>query len=81
MKRIVPVALLLAGCSGSGLTTSKGPNGETIVGNDISVQVTGAADSSTAFKLAQRYCRGNEREARFVAQNGATAAFDCVKGS
>jgi hypothetical protein len=81
MKRTVLIALLLAGCSGSGLTTSKGPNGETIVGNDVSVQVTGAADSSTAFTLAQRYCRGYERQARFVSQNGNTAAFDCVKGS
>jgi hypothetical protein len=81
MKRIVLVALLLAGCSGSGLTTSKGPNGEAIVGNDVSVQVTGAADPSTAFSLAQRYCRGNERQARFVSQNGNTAAFDCMKAS
>ena len=81
MKRFVLVALLLAGCSGSGLTTSKGPNGEAIVGNDVSVQVTGAADPATALTLAQRYCRGNDRQARFVAQNGNTAAFDCLKGS
>jgi hypothetical protein len=81
MKRTVLVAVLLAGCSGSNLSTSHGPNGETIVGNDISVQVTGAADSTTAFSLAEKYCRRNERSARFVAQNGGTAAFDCVKTS
>ena len=80
MKRIALIAFLLAGCSGSGLATSKGPNGESIVGNDVSVQVTGASDSSAALTLAQRYCRGNDRLARFVAQNGNTAAFDCVKG-
>jgi hypothetical protein len=81
MKRTVLIVLLLAGCSGSGLTTSKGPNGENIVGNDVSVQVTGAADPSIAFNLAQRYCRGNDRQARFVSQNGNVAAFDCMKAS
>jgi hypothetical protein len=81
MKRIVLITLLLAGCSGSNLNTSHGPNGETIVGNDVSVQVTGAANSSGAFSLAETYCRKNDRAAKFVAQNGATAAFDCVKSS
>jgi hypothetical protein len=80
MRRIILVTFLLAGCSGSSLFTSKGPNGEAIVGNEVSVQVTGAADPSTAFALAQRYCRGNDRQARFVGQNGNTAAFDCMKG-
>jgi hypothetical protein len=79
MKRIVLVCLLLAGCSGSGLSTSTGPNGETIVGNDISVQITGAANPSVAFTLAQKYCTRHDRAARFVGQTGATAAFDCVK--
>jgi hypothetical protein len=79
MKRIVLIALLLAACSGSGLTTSKGPNGETIVGNDVSVQITGAADESSAFAMAQRYCRKNDRAARFVGRTGTTAAYDCVK--
>ena len=81
MKRILLVTLLLAGCSGSGLNTSQGPNGETIVGNDISVQISGAANPQAAFSLAQRYCRKNDRDARFVSQNGTTAAFDCVKSS
>jgi hypothetical protein len=43
MKRTILIALLLAGCGGSGISTSTGPNGETIVGNKVSVQVTGAA--------------------------------------
>ena len=73
--------LALAACSGSGLSTSTGPNGETIVGNEVSVQVTGAASPSTAFTLAQRYCSSRDRQARFVAQNGSTSAFDCVKAS
>jgi len=79
MKRTILIALLLTGCSGSGLRTSQGPNGETIVGNDVSVQVTGAANPNIAFTLAQRYCARNDRAARVVSQSGATAAFDCVK--
>ena len=80
MKRaIFLVSLLVAGCSGSNLSTSRGPNGETIVGNDVSVQITNAANSQAAFAMAEDYCRKNDRSARFVAQNGATAAFDCVK--
>ena len=43
MKRIVLITLLVAGCSGSNLNTSRGPNGETVVGNDVSVQITAAA--------------------------------------
>ena len=62
MKRTILLTLLLAGCSGSGLSTSSGPNGETIVGNDVSVQVTGAANPNAAFTLAQRYCRKNDRD-------------------
>lgn len=50
-----------------------------IVGNDVSVQITNAANSQAAFAMAEDYCRKNDRSARFVAQNGATAAFDCVK--
>lgn len=79
MKRTILIALLLAGCGGSGLTTSRGPNGETIVGNDISVQITGAASEQVAFTLAQRYCSRNDRAARFVSASGATSAYDCVK--
>ncbi len=79
MKRSVLVALLLAGCSGDNLNTSRGPNGETVVGNEVSVQITAAASQQAAFSVAEDYCRKNERAARFVAQNGATAAFDCVK--
>ena len=79
MKRPVLVALLLAGCSGDNLNTSRGPNGETVVGNEISVQITAAASQQAAFSVAENYCRKNDRSARFVAQNGATAAFDCVK--
>ena len=79
MKRTILIALLLAGCGGSGLSTSKGPNGEAIVGNEVSVQISGAADESTAFGLAQRYCRKNDRAARFVNRTGTTAAYDCVK--
>ena len=52
MKRtILLTTLLLAGCSGSGLSTSSGPNGETIVGNDVSVQVTGAANPNRGLHL------------------------------
>ena len=79
IKRIVLATLLVAGCSGSNLNTSRGPNGETIVGNDVSVQITNAANPSAGFSAAEDYCRKNDRSARFVAQNGATAAFDCVK--
>ena len=79
MKRTVLIALLVAGCSGSNLNTSRGPNGETIVGNDVSVQITNAANPSAGFSMVEDYCRKNERSPRFVAQNGATAAFDCVK--
>ena len=79
MKRTILLTLILAGCSGSGLSTSSGPNGETIVGNDVSVQVTGAANPNAAFTLAQKYCRKNDRAARAVSQSGTTAAFDCVK--
>jgi len=79
MKRAVLAALLLAGCGGSGLSTSKGPNGESIVGNEVSVQVSGAADEPSAFAIAQRYCRRNDRAARFVGKTGVTAAYDCVK--
>lgn len=81
MKRTILLTLLLAGCSGSGLSTSSGPNGETIVGNDVSVQVTGAANPNAAFTLAQRYCSKNDRVARVVSQSGSAAAFDCVKSS
>jgi len=81
MKRLILISLLLAGCSGSGLTTSRGPNGETIVGNDVSVQITGAANPNSAFEQAQRYCARHDRSARFVGQTGTTAAFDCVKSS
>ena len=81
MKRTILLSLLLAGCSGSGLSTSSGPNGETIVGNEVSVQVTGAATPNAAFTLAQRYCGRNDRLARAVGQSGTTAAFDCVKAS
>ena len=79
MKRTVLIILLVAGCSGSNLNTSRGPNGETIVGNDVSVQISKAASQSAAFSLAEDYCRHNKRSARFVAQTGDTAAFDCVK--
>ena len=79
MKRTILLTLILAGCSGSGLSTSSGPNGETIVGNDVSEQVTGAANPNAAFTLAQKYCRKNDRAARAVSQSGTTAAFDCVK--
>ena len=79
MKRSVLVALLLAACSGDNLNTSRGPNGETVVGNEVSVQITAAASQQAAFSLAEDYCRRNKRAARFVAQTGATAAFDCVK--
>ena len=81
MKKVLLLALLLAGCGGSGLSTSRGPNGETIVGNDVSVQVSGAASPTVAFELAQKYCARNDRAARFVGQNGNAAAFDCVKSS
>lgn len=81
MKRAVLAILLLAGCSSSNLNTSRGPNGETIVGNDVSVQIARAASQSVAFSLAEDYCRKNKRAARFVAQTGDTAAFDCVKVS
>ncbi len=79
MKRTVLLALLLAGCGGSGMSTSTGPNGETIVGNKISVQITGAANEQAAFTIAQRYCQRNDRAARFVSMAGATSAYDCVK--
>jgi hypothetical protein len=78
-KRTLLIALLLAGCGGSGMTTSTGPNGETIVGNEISVQITGAANEQVAFGLAQRYCRKSDRAARFVSMAGSTSAYDCVK--
>jgi hypothetical protein len=81
MKRTILLTLLLAGCSGSGLSTSSGPNGETIVGNDVSVQVTGAANPNSAFTLAQKYCSRNDRVARAVGQSGTAAAFDCVKAT
>ncbi len=81
MKRILLIPLLVVGCSGSGLSTSSGPNGESIVGNEVSVQVTGAANPNAAFTLAQRYCSKNDRVARVVTQSGTTAAFDCVKSS
>jgi hypothetical protein len=80
MKRaILLISLMAAGCSGSNLNTARGPNGETIVGNDVSVQVTNASDPQAGFSIAENYCRKNDRSARFVAQNGATSAFDCVK--
>lgn len=79
MKRTILIALLLAGCGGSGISTSTGPNGETIAGNKISVQITGAASEQVAFGLAQRYCRGYDRAARFVSVAGATSAYDCVR--
>jgi hypothetical protein len=79
VKRTILIALLLAGRSGDNLNTSRGPNGETVVGNEVSVQITAAASQQAAFSVAENYCRKNDRSARFVAQNGATAAFDCVK--
>ncbi len=80
MKRaILLISLLAAGCSGSNLNTSRGPNGETVVGNDVSVQITNAANPQAGFSVAEDYCRKNDRSARFVTQNGGTAAFDCVK--
>lgn len=79
MKRTILIALLLAGCGGSGMTTSRGPDGETIVGNEVSVQITGAANEQVAFGLAQRYCRKTDRAARFVSMAGSTSAYDCVK--
>jgi hypothetical protein len=78
---VLPVVLLLAGCSGSNLNTSHGPNGEAIVGNTVSVQVSRAASQQAAFSLAQDYCSNYHRSARFVAQTGDTAAFDCVKAN
>jgi hypothetical protein len=81
MKRTILLALVLAGCSGDGLRTSSGPNGETIVGNEVSVQITGAANPNSAFSLAQRYCGRNDRIAHAVSQSGTTAAFDCVKAT
>jgi hypothetical protein len=81
MKRTILLALLVAGCGGSTLDTSRGPNGETIVGNQVSVQVTNATNQSAAFSLAEDYCRKSSRAARFVSQTGTTAAFDCVKPS
>ena len=82
MKRtFLLLPLVLVGCSGSGLSTSSGPNGETIVGNEVSVQVTGAANPNAAFTLAQKYCSRNNRLARTVGQSGTTASFDCVKAS
>jgi hypothetical protein len=79
MKRTLLVALLVAGCSGSNLDTSRGPKGETIVGNAVSVQITNAASPQAAFALAEDYCRKSRRAARFVGQTGTTAAYDCVK--
>ena len=79
MKRSIILALLLAGCGGSGMSTSTGPNGETIVGNEVSVQITGATNEQVAFGLAQRYCRKSDRAARFVSTAGPTSAYDCVK--
>ena len=81
MKRTILLTLLLAGCSGSGLSTSQGPNGETVVGNEVSVQVTGAANPNVAFTLAHRYCSKNDRVARVVSQSGTAAAFDCVNAT
>jgi hypothetical protein len=79
MKRTLLIALPVAGCSSSNLETSRGPNGETITGNAVSVQVTNATNAQAAFSLAESYCRDKRRAARFVAQTGTTAAFDCVK--
>ncbi|HEY6979395.1 hypothetical protein [Reyranella sp.] len=79
MKRTLLIALLVAACSASNLQTSRGPNGETITGNAVSVQVTNASNAQAAFSLAENYCRDKRRAARFVAQTGTTAAFDCVK--
>jgi hypothetical protein len=79
LPRVLPAVLLVAGCSGSNLATSHGPNGEVIVGNKVSVQVSKAASQQAAFSLAQDYCENYRRSARFVAQSGDTAAFDCVK--
>jgi hypothetical protein len=79
LNRTILIALLLAGCGGSGMTTSTGPNGETIVGNEVSVQITCAANEQVAFGLAQRYCRKTDRAARFVSMAGSTSAYDCVK--
>jgi hypothetical protein len=81
MKPTILAALFVAGCSGSNLDTSQGPNGETIVGNAVSVQITNAANPQAAFSLAEDYCRKTKRAARFVGQTGTTAAFDCVKTS
>jgi hypothetical protein len=80
MKRaLLIIALLVAGCSGSNLDTSRGPNGETITGNAVSVQVTNAANTQAAFSLAENYCRDKRRSARLVTQTGTTAAVECVK--
>lgn len=78
-ERTILIALLLAGCGGSGISTSTGANGETIVGSKVSVQVTGASTGQVAFGIAQRYCRNNDRAARFVSTSGPTSAYDCVK--
>ena len=53
------------------------PNGETIVGNDVSVQIT--APASSGVLRDENYRRKNDRSAASLLQNGATAAFDCVK--
>lgn len=55
MRKILFLALPLAGCGGSGLGTSRAPNGETIVGNDVSVQVSGTASPTVALELARTY--------------------------
>lgn len=78
-RAIVIVALLLSACSGSNLDTSRGPNGEAIVGNQVAVQISNAASQSAAFSLAENYCRKHKRSARFVAQNSQTNSFDCVR--
>lgn len=79
MKRTILIALLAAGCSGNNLNSSRGPNGESIVGNEISVQITNAASQAAGFSLAEDYCRKYKRAARFVAMNGSTASYDCVR--
>ena len=43
------------------------------------VAIDNAANPQTGLSVAEDYCRRSDRAARFVAQNGATAAFDCVK--
>jgi hypothetical protein len=49
MKRTSLIALLVVGCSGSGLSASLSPNSEAIVGGQDSVQITSVTGPSAAF--------------------------------